>query len=66
MTKTDIRQWRRISFSQHHADGVLTVYPEGEGGVPFHIWRIFTIAGVSVNGSHGNHAHRRCCQLHAL
>ncbi len=56
---------RRICFKQHHTDGVLTVFPEGESGVPFQIRRIFTIAGVSVNGRRGNHAHRRCSQLHA-
>src|SRR5262249_19712093 len=65
MTNTIIREGRRISFSQHDADGVLTVYPEGEGGIPFRIRRVFTITGVSVNGSRGNHAHRRCSQLHA-
>jgi dTDP-4-dehydrorhamnose 3,5-epimerase-like enzyme len=55
----------RLSFSQHHADGVLTVYQQGEDSVPFRILRVFTIAGVSVNGSRGNHAHRRCSQMHA-
>jgi dTDP-4-dehydrorhamnose 3,5-epimerase-like enzyme len=56
---------RRICFNQHHADGVLTVYPEGDNGVPFSIRRVFTIVGVSVNGKRGNHAHRRRSQLHA-
>jgi hypothetical protein len=55
---------RRICFNQHHADGVLTVYPEDDGGVPFRILRVFTIVGVSANGRRGNHAHRRCSQLH--
>jgi len=56
---------RRICFYQHHTDGVLTVYPEGDSGVPFCIRRVFTIAGVSATGRRGNHAHRRCSQLHA-
>ena len=56
---------RRICFDQHHTDGVLTVYPEGDGGVPFCIRRVFTIVGVSANGRRGKHAHRRCSQLHA-
>jgi hypothetical protein len=56
---------RRICFNQHHTDGVLTVYPEGDSGVPFCIRRVFTIVGVSANGMRGNHAHRRCSQLHA-
>jgi hypothetical protein len=63
MTTTIIRPPRRIFFSQRHADGVLTVYPEGEDSVPFRILRVFTITGVSVNGSRGNHAHRRCSQM---
>ncbi len=56
---------RRICFDQYRADGVLTVYPEGDGGVPFGIRRVFTIAGVPANCRRGKHAHRRCSQLHA-
>jgi hypothetical protein len=56
---------RRICFDQYRADGVLTVYPEGDGGVPFCIRRVFTITGVSANCRRGKHAHRRCSQLHA-
>jgi hypothetical protein len=65
MTSTINGPPRRICFNQYHTDGVLTVYPEGDSGVPFRILRIFTIVGVSVNGRRGNHAHRRCSQLHA-
>ena len=65
MTSTINGPPRRICFNQHHADGVLTVYPEGDNGVPFSIRRVFTIVGVSVNGKRGNHAHRRRSQLHA-
>jgi hypothetical protein len=66
MTSTNVfSSPRRISFRQYHDNGVLTVYPQGADGVPFPILRVFTIAGVSVNGSRGNHAHRRCNQVHA-
>jgi dTDP-4-dehydrorhamnose 3,5-epimerase-like enzyme len=65
MTSIINRPPRRICFNQYHADGVLTVYPEGDNGVPFSIRRVFTIVGVSANGRRGNHAHRRCSQLHA-
>jgi hypothetical protein len=62
-TTTILRSPRRISMWQHYADGVLTAYSEGEDSVPFRILRVFTIAGVSVNGRRGNHAHRRCSQV---
>ena len=63
MTPTTIKSVRRIRFSQHRADGMLTVFPEGEGGVPFSIRRVFTITGVSRAGIRGDHAHRACSQM---
>jgi UDP-2-acetamido-3-amino-2,3-dideoxy-glucuronate N-acetyltransferase len=54
---------RRIEFRQHLADGALTVYPQDADGVPFPIRRVFTIAGVSANGTRADHAHRGCSQL---
>ena len=63
MTKTTIYSPTRIAFWQHHADGDLTVFPNAADGVPFQIWRVFTIAGVSPNGTRADHAHRRCSQL---
>ena len=63
MTPTTIRSPRRIAFRQHHANGVLTVYPEGDDGVPFAILRVFTITGVSANGARADHAHRGCSQM---
>ena len=63
MTPTTIRSPRRIAFRQHHANGVLTVYPEDDDGVPFAILRVFTITGVSANGARADHAHRGCSQM---
>lgn len=63
MTPTTIESLVRIAFRQHHADGGLTVFPHGAGGVPFPILRVFTIAGVSANGTRADHAHRRCTQM---
>lgn len=63
MTDTSFASPTRIRFWQHHANGDLTVFPEGEAGVPFPIFRVFTIAGVSAGGRRANHAHRRCTQM---
>jgi hypothetical protein len=63
MTPTTINSLRRIRFSQHRADGTLTVYPAVEGGVPLSIRRVFTITGVSQAGIRGDHAHRACSQM---
>jgi dTDP-4-dehydrorhamnose 3,5-epimerase-like enzyme len=63
MTPSTVYSTSRIAFWTHHADGCLTVFPEEKSGVPFPIRRVFTIAGVSANGTRANHAHRRCTQL---
>jgi hypothetical protein len=63
MTRGRLDTLRRIVFRQHVADGSLTVYPQDADGVPFPILRVFTIAGVSFNGTRADHAHRGCSQL---
>ena len=63
MTPTTIKSLRRIRFSQHLADGVLTVFPAEEGAVPFAIRRVFSVTGVSQAGIRGDHAHRACTQM---
>ena len=54
---------RHIDFARFPGNGVLTVFPSTEDGVPFEIARIFTIAGVSAKGQRADHAHRRCSQM---
>ena len=65
MTWPSIQRARLIKFSEHHGDGVLTVYPVEENGVPFEILRVYTLTGVPAHATKANHAHRDCSKLSA-
>ncbi len=63
MTWPNVHCVRQIKFSEHHDDGVLTVFPVEENGVPFPILRVYTLTGIPAHARKANHAHRECSKL---